>query len=376
MPGIRSRIKRIFATRKEPPRLDKGKARADSPPTPTSDTSDSDGLPVLHYSDLHLAPATLARSSAFYLVGHALPPAPLPQAKQLLTSPADIKKTLIHPRGSTVRGYNSAVSSGREWWDYSPENGGKNLTLDDEGFQAATRAYFTASIALLQEICAQFNSSPSSSSSSSSSSSTPTIPSEVITDVGFSTMRYLRYSPAVFPESSNTTSNTTSSTTNNTTSSTTTANNAKSTPSDPSSIPRMEAHTDHGILTLMTATAPSGLYIWDRTGQIYSAPPLSNAVLIIAGDLLAHFTALPNTNILDDGEKAVGSSTVLPTVHAVVMPPDTRERYSVAVFLRPRRELVVNRGKGGEVTFGRWAEEKGRIRGRRCWMVGQQQPQF
>ncbi|KAF3904443.1 hypothetical protein ABW21_db0209383 [Orbilia brochopaga] len=334
--GLRTRIKTLFA-RKEP-RLDKGKARADPPTSPL--------LPILDISELHLAPATLARSSAFYLVGHSLPPAPLDQAKQLLTSPATVKDTLRHPRGSTVRGYNSATGSGREWWDYSPEQGGTTLTLPDEEFQRATKAYFDAGIALLRRICEQFN------------TDTPIIPDEVLLDKGFSTMRYLRYSPAVFPKHTTSSTDTTTSTSN-------------MNMTDPSTIPRMEAHTDHGILTLMTATEPSGLYTWDRHGQIFSAPPLDNAVLIIAGDLMAHFTSLPGTNILD-GDSAVGEDTVLPTVHAVVIPRDAGERYSVAVFLRPRRDMVVNRGgKDEDMTFAKWADEKGKIKGRRCWMVGQ-----
>ncbi|KAJ6256397.1 hypothetical protein Dda_8897 [Drechslerella dactyloides] len=351
---LRSRIRRLFTTRKDRPRLDKGKARAmDPPPLPdhSPDTSDDDdgdsadepAIPVLHLSELHRAPATLARSSAFYLVGHSLPPPPLHQAKQILTSSPEVKKTLVHPRGSTVRGYSSAKSSGREWWDYTPEQNGTLLTLPDEDFQETTRAYFTAGIALLQRVCATFNSAGSSSTAAG------TVPEEVINDVGFSTMRYLRYSPSLLPTHAPATGGDTA---------------------DPSGIPRMEAHTDHGVLTLMTATEPSGLYIWDRGGRIFSAPPLPNAVLIIAGDLMAHFTSLPGRNILDDGALAVGRDTVLPTVHAVVIPQV--ERYSVAVFLRPPREMVVSSGRDGDVTFRRWADEKGRIRGRRCWMVGQE----
>ncbi|KAF3207832.1 hypothetical protein TWF679_008163 [Orbilia oligospora] len=143
----------------------------------------------------------------------------------------------------------------------------------------------------------------------------------------------------------------------------------------------MEAHTDHGILTLMTSTEPSGLYVWDRNGKIFSAPPISGTVMIIAGDLMTHFTALEGKSIINDGKGAIGEGTVLPSVHAVVLPKGGAERYSVAVFLRPKREMVVSKYRvkkeDGEIveenmTFGKWAEEKGQVRGRRCWVVGQE----
>ncbi|KAF3931294.1 hypothetical protein ABW19_dt0200153 [Dactylella cylindrospora] len=419
MPWLRTHLKTLFSSKKpkNPPKLDKGKGRAHPPDlsyspdpdsyspsphsrtgsgssSPLSDVTDSDLIPIIHYSELHLVPQVLTKFPAFYLVGHPLPPPPLDQAKQLLTSPESVKQTLIHPRNSTVRGYNNAKGSGREWWDYTPEEGGTKLTLDDEEFRRATKEYFDKGLQILQEVCKQFN----------ESEGREVIPNPIIEGQGFSTMRYLRYSPEVFgnpetppsaPPSEPTPATSTPGkaampaselkierSSSNKKDSNGTGGSRSSSRSNGRSVPRMEAHTDHGVLTLMTSTEPSGLYVWDRHGRIFSAPPIENTVLIIAGDLMAHFTAIDGKSPLE-GEGAIGENTVLPTVHAVVIPKGKGERYSVAVFLRPERKLVVSKlpekkivdcGKVetlDEMTFGRWAEEKGKIRGRRCWMIGQ-----
>jgi len=329
----------------------KGKA-PERPVSSGSDICDSDLLPILHYSELHLVSDYLTKYPGFYLIGHPLPPPPFEQAKYLHTLPEEDKAKLVHPRRSTVRGYNHAKSSGREWWDYSPEDGGRHLSPNDAEFQKTTKEYFDAGIKLLQQICKQFN----------IANKTELVPNEVIDSPGFSTMRYLRYSPQVFPAK--------------------TKQQTEGVPTDDAGYdqPRMEAHTDHGVLTLMTSTEPSGLYIWDKKGKIYDCPPVDGTVLVIAGDLMTHFTTINKKSPLDEG--AVGPKTVLPTPHAVLIPEGAGERYSVAVFLRPNKERVVSMRKvkmmeGGEekeieesMSFSRWAEEKGKIRGRRCWMIG------
>ncbi|KAK6518723.1 hypothetical protein TWF506_005861 [Arthrobotrys conoides] len=347
--------------------------------TNSSNITDSDLLPIIHYSELHLVPQILTQFPAFYLIGHPLPPPPLPQAKQLLTSSDSVKQSLIHPRKSTVRGYNHSKPSGREWWDYTPDHGGTLLTLEDETFQFKTREYFEKSIELLQRICNEFN-----QTLTENGEKRVVIPKEVMEDIGFSTMRYLRYSPTILERTNNTPKPEPPIASSSSSSHSGSSSNRKSQQppkEDGYSLPRMEAHTDHGILTLMTATEPSGLYVWDRNGKIFSAPPIDGTVLVIAGDLMSHFTALEGKNIVDDGKEAIGDGTVLPTVHAVVLPKGGAERYSVAVFLRPKKEMVVSKqrvkkddGEIGErdMTFGRWAEEKGQVRGRRCWMIGQE----
>ncbi|EPS45547.1 hypothetical protein H072_476 [Dactylellina haptotyla CBS 200.50] len=425
MAWLKAHLKTLFNNKKpknppKPKRLtreEKGKARAlgdtEYPPSSTgssassSAVTDSDLLPILHYTELNLVPQILTQFPAFYLVGHPLPAPPLPQAKQLLTLPDDVKRTLVHPGKSTVRGYNSAKSSGREWWDYAPEDGGTRLTIDDEGFKGATKEYFEQSIALLQRICGEFNTTSAvegeGETEGEGGEKKIVVPQDIIDHVGFSTMRYLRYSPVIFDENKENASGTTAVAAIATTTSnedvkavgSSSRASSKSTGSSKSSsiqkdtpvstkengytLPRMEAHTDHGVLTLMTATEPSGLYVWDRNGKIFSAPPIDNTVLIIAGDLMTHFTAAEGKSPLE-GEQAVDEKTVLPTVHAVVIPKGAGERYSVAVFLRPKKDLVVSRramkkdGKDevDEMTFGRWAQEKGDIKGRRCWMLGQE----
>lgn len=294
--------------------------------TNSSDLTDSDLLPIIHYEDLYLVPEILTQFAAFYLVGHPLPPPPLPQAKQILTSPDSVKQSLIHPRKSTVRGYNHAKPSGREWWDYTPDNGGTLLTLEDEGFRYLTREYFEKSIELLQKICGVFN-----QTLTENGDKRIVVPEEVMNDIGFSTMRYLRYSSTIL-ERPNIQNNGLPVASSSSSSSHSGSSRKSQQKEDGYSLPRMEAHTDHGVLTLMTATEPSGLYVWDRNGNIFLAPPIENTVLVIAGDLMTHFTALEGKNIINDGKEAIGEGTVLPTVHAVVLPKGGAERYSVAVF--------------------------------------------
>ncbi|KAF3927772.1 hypothetical protein ABW20_dc0100074 [Dactylellina cionopaga] len=376
--------------KKRPTREEKGKARAvdpDHPPNSSYSSSvssssaltDSDLLPILHYTELHLVPQILTQFPAFYLVGHPLPPPPLAQAKQLLTSSDEVKEKLIHPRKSTVRGYNHAKGSGREWWDYTPEDGGTKLTLDDQEFQRVTKEYFEKSIAVLQKICEEFNNFAVAIDTTGGEEVKKVVPDDVIKDFGISTMRYLRYSPVIF-ETENKENGVTEEAKPSAAGSSSASSKSGEGKEDGYSLPRMEAHTDHGVLTLMTATEPSGLYVWDRNGKIFSAPPIENTVLVIAGDLMTHFTAAEGMSPLE-GLQTIGDHTVLPTVHAVVIPKGSAERFSLAVFLRPKKETVVSRRKvkkedGEEVeeemTFGKWAEEKGQIRGRRCWMIGQE----
>lgn len=385
MAWLKTHLKTLFSnkTLKNPSRsskksgLEKGKQRALNPDydpstnltsSSSASVSDSDLLPIIHYSEISQVPELLTRFPAFYLVGHPLPPPPFARAKQILTLPDEEKRRLIHPRGSTVRGYNQAQGSGREWWDYSWEKGGEFLTIqDDEEFKRETKEYFEGGIKILQEICAEFN------KISEMEDRGVVVPETVMEGVGFSTMRYLRYCGDLIPKEAVEGSGS---------SSPRRKEIVREKPKE-YELPRMEAHTDHGILTLMTSTEPSGLYVWDRHGRIFSAPPIENCVLVIAGDLMAHFTGAERRSPLE-GANAIGEKTVLPTVHAVVIPKEKGERISVAVFLRPERDLVVSkrtikevvdgqeREVQDEMSFGRWAEEKGKFQGRRCWMVGQE----
>ncbi|KAF3154889.1 hypothetical protein TWF569_010510 [Orbilia oligospora] len=207
-------------------------------------------LPIVDYKDISQIPDILIKYPAIYLINHGLPPAPFSHARTLLTLPKKIKDTLRDPK-STVHGYNNAKASGREWWDYNPTE--KLLgPPDDEEFKKDTTEFFNQSIKILQNICQQFN------------SRRQLIPQEVSEDVGFSTMRYLRYSPDVIDQQPQ---NPDQSTYN-------TVLNSHRADDNGEAIPHIEAHTDLDILTLITATEPSGLYVWNRRGEVFSAPPI------------------------------------------------------------------------------------------------------
>ncbi|KAF3927005.1 hypothetical protein ABW20_dc0110209 [Dactylellina cionopaga] len=363
--------------RKKPTREEKGKARAteletqDDPQnlapfyslasnSSSSSLTGSERLPIVHYTDLHLVPQILTKSPAFYLVGHPLPPPPFRHAKRLFASPDAKKEELRDPKKSTVRGYNQAKGSGREWWDYDPTE--EMLAPDDEEFRAATKEFFEKSIAALQDICQQFNVEEE------------VVPNELINDSGFSTMRYLRYSPELLEIGAS----------EKEVKPTNLAYNGvlSDKGGDNDRLPNIEAHTDLDALTLIAATDPSGLYVWNRRGKICSAPPIENTVLILAGDLMAYFTATKGKNPLYDGPSAIGEHTVLPTAHTVVVPKGVGERYSIAVFLRPKREMVVSKRilKRGEkeiveeTAFWWLALEKLEVEGRKCFLIEKEDP--
>ncbi|KAF3104790.1 hypothetical protein TWF103_006765 [Orbilia oligospora] len=226
-------------------------------------------LPIVDYKDISQIPDILIKYPAIYLINHGLPPAPFSHARTLLTLPKKIKDTLRDPK-STVHGYNNAKASGREWWDYNPTE--KLLgPPDDEEFNKDTTEFFNQSIKILQNICQQFN------------SRRQLIPQEVFEDVGFSTMRYLRYSPDVIDQQPQ---NPDQSTYN-------TVLNSHRADDNGEAIPHIEAHTDLDILTLITATEPSGLYVWNRRGEVFSAPPIDGTVLKLLGRIQFYQQRIP-----------------------------------------------------------------------------------
>ncbi|KAK6510221.1 hypothetical protein TWF481_004937 [Arthrobotrys musiformis] len=316
-------------------------------------------LPIIDYKDISQVPDVLTRFPAFYLTNHPLPPAPFHHARTLLGLPADVKDKLRDPGKSTVRGYSNAKASGREWWDYNPA---ENILgpPGNEEFAKDTPEFFKKSIEILQNICRQFNSVEE------------LIPQEVIDEAGFSTMRYLRYSPDVIEQQPTHGGENSQSTYNS-------VLNSRRDGDDGQALPHIEAHTDLDILTLITATEPSGLYVWNRRGEVFSAPPMDGAVLVMAGDIMPFFTSKPGMSPLaqHEGLEAVGENTVLPTAHTVVVPRSAGERYSIAVFLRPRRDMVVDKrvvNRGGkevveETAFWWLATEKLHVEGRKCFLA-------
>ncbi|KAL0952978.1 hypothetical protein HGRIS_007189 [Hohenbuehelia grisea] len=413
--------------------------------------NDPELIPMLMYpGDLSKLPSALRTHGGAYIVSPPLPPPPIAEASSsLFALSPDAKSALRHPGGVSVRGYNCALKLGREWWDYSPQqmdpaedpDGLKpstELIPPDAEFVEATERYFRAALKLLHECISVFR--------TPSEYGTDMIPGQV-TEQGDSTLRYLRYSTSLFPEQTARTSDP---------SSERVLDKGKGRADPPSSShPVMKPHTDHGILTLMTATSPSALYIYTPEGIPLPAPPLPNAVLIIAGDCLAHWTRealapaqqpladhspdFSSSKLTDNvaspttyapppypppGTRANASAwdssrppMLLPTPHEVVMPVrgDTdaqaeEDRISLAVFLRPAKDVVLYRkpcsksdivapsgqSSGDTVpnapsqkvssetnrtlkdpeantdvmTFGRWAAEKGLYPPRRCWLVG------
>ncbi|KAK6338715.1 hypothetical protein TWF696_009527 [Orbilia brochopaga] len=383
MSRIATQIKALFSSSTHPPapkRNAKGTPSVSDKSTGTSaNAADPPALPKVRYADLHLIPQTLAKYPAFYLIDHPLPPPPFPQARQLLTAPESVKATLIDKGKSTTRGYHHAKHSGREWWDYSSEGEDRDMRLapDDEEFRRVSKEYHEQSVELLKQICWTFN----------KDGEEDVVPREVMGGGGFTGMRYLRYSPDVFDETQT----------------------AEESPpvagasrldgknvgtgdlvakishaqggytelhADSDDLPRIEAHTDLSLFTLIAATEPSGLYIWNRRCGVFPAPPVENAVLVMPGDCMAYYTAVKGKNPLDSLD-AIGEKTVLPAAHAVVVPKGVGERYSVVVFLRPDRDAVVSkrmvRRKGVEEveeTALWWlATEKLEVEGRKCWLA-------
>ncbi|KAF3913800.1 hypothetical protein ABW21_db0200712 [Orbilia brochopaga] len=379
MSRITRQIKALFSSSKN---HSTPKRAAKDTPSATDEneaaSSDPPALPKIRYEDLHLVPQALAEYPAFYLIDHPLPPPPFPQAKQVLTAPESIKETLIDKNKSTTRGYRHAKNSGREWWDYSSEgeDGDMQLGLDDEEFKRASKEYHEKSVEVLKQICWTFN-----------MNGRLAIPYEVIGNGGFNTMRYLRYSPEVFGDQqieegdapaagASRLDSTTGGTSDLVAKISFAQGEYNQSDTDNDELPRIEAHTDLSLFTLIAATEPSGLYIWNRRCGVFPAPPVENAVLIMPGDCMTYYTAVKGKNPLDDLD-AISEKTVLPAAHAVVVPKDAGERYSVVVFLRPDRDAVVSRRvvrrKGVEEveeTALWWlAMEKLEVEGRKCWLA-------
>ncbi|KAK6517531.1 hypothetical protein TWF281_004181 [Arthrobotrys megalospora] len=372
MSSMRSHIRKLFlknSNKNQNQKLEELKAQQPTPntvPHGTVSTNSSSSsllglgspeLPIVDYDNISQIPKILTEFPAIYLTNHPLPPAPFNHARALLTLPKDVKDKLRDPGKSTVRGYNNAKASGREWWDYNPAEGMLGPPENTE-FEEDTKAFFLKSVEVLQNICRQFNSQQQ------------LIPQEVIDEAGFSTMRYLRYSPDVIDQQP---SDENSQTTYNS------VLNSRRDGDDGEALPHIEAHTDLDILTLITATEPSGLYVWNRRGKVFSAPPIEGTVFIMAGDIMPFFTSKPEMCPLAqyEGVEAIGENTVLPTAHTVVVPRSAGERYSIAVFLRPKREMVLHRRvitRGGkeveeETAFWWLATEKLHVEGRKCFLA-------
>ncbi|WP_223476507.1 isopenicillin N synthase family dioxygenase [Oricola indica] len=83
-------------------------------------------------------------------------------------------------------------------------------------------------------------------------------------------------------------------------------------------------HTDYGCVTLLATDEVGGLEVRTRDGEWLSAPYIPDTYVCNIGDCLMRWT----------------NDTYVSTPHRVVSPPG-RERYSVAFFLDPNPEAIV-----------------------------------
>ena len=86
----------------------------------------------------------------------------------------------------------------------------------------------------------------------------------------------------------------------------------------------VSAHTDYGALTLVCQGEVGGLQVRNRAGDWVDAPPLAGSFIVNIGDLMARWT----------------NDVFVSTPHRVVN-KSGRERYSIAYFLDPHLDTVI-----------------------------------
>lgn len=85
------------------------------------------------------------------------------------------------------------------------------------------------------------------------------------------------------------------------------------------------AHTDYGFLTLLFQREVGGLQVIDKAGAWIDVPPRADAVVVNSGDLLECWT----------------NGRYKSTMHRVVPRNGGQPRYSIAVFIDPDSDTVV-----------------------------------
>jgi len=86
----------------------------------------------------------------------------------------------------------------------------------------------------------------------------------------------------------------------------------------------VSAHTDYGALTFVCQGEVGGLQVRNRTGDWVDAPPIAGSFVVNIGDLMARWT----------------NDVFVSTPHRVVN-KSGRERYSIAYFLDPHLDTVI-----------------------------------
>lgn len=92
------------------------------------------------------------------------------------------------------------------------------------------------------------------------------------------------------------------------------------------------AHTDYGLFTILQQDSIGGLQVRNRHKQWIDAKPLKGSFVINVGDMLSHWT----------------NSEYSSTVHRVISPSISGDRYSVPFFFNPDHDAVVKPLKGIE----------------------------
>ena len=90
------------------------------------------------------------------------------------------------------------------------------------------------------------------------------------------------------------------------------------------------AHTDYGFLTLLFQREVGGLQVIDKTGAWIDVPPLADAVVVNSGDLLECWT----------------NGRYKSTMHRVIPKIGDRARLSIAVFIDPDSNTLVETVRG------------------------------
>lgn len=85
------------------------------------------------------------------------------------------------------------------------------------------------------------------------------------------------------------------------------------------------AHTDYGFLTLLFQRDVGGLQVIDSTGTWIDVPPRADAVIVNSGDLLERWT----------------NGRYRSTMHRVIAMTGERDRLSIAMFVDPDSDTVV-----------------------------------
>ena len=96
------------------------------------------------------------------------------------------------------------------------------------------------------------------------------------------------------------------------------------------------AHTDYGLFTILQQDSIGGLQVRNKCKNWINATPLKGSFVINCGDMLSHWT---------NGEYSS-------TVHRVISPSTSGDRYSVPFFFNPDANAVVKPLKSVSSDYG------------------------